>query len=115
MQPAVIQHIDADPARCGGKPCIAGTRIRVWDIHIWHHLGGQSPEEIVAQFPQLTVADVHAALTYYHDHRDELESQMRDAEKFVAQLEGQQGATKFSQLRDALIQNNHGGDSVSPR
>ena len=27
-----VQHIEIDPAKCGGKPCIAGTRIRVWDV-----------------------------------------------------------------------------------
>ena len=56
------EHIEMDPAKCGGKPCIAGTRIRVWDIHVWHNLRGQSPEQIITEFPQLSLADVHAAL-----------------------------------------------------
>ncbi len=33
-----------------------------------------SPDEIVHQYPTITVADVHAALAYYWDHRDELEA-----------------------------------------
>ncbi len=57
-----VQHIESVPGKCGGKPCIADTRIRVWDIHVWHNLRGQSPEQIVAAFPQLSLADVYAAL-----------------------------------------------------
>lgn len=70
-------HIETDPQKCGGRPCIAGTRIRVQDIYVWHELQGQSPEEIVTDFKQLTLADVHAALTYYHDHREAIEAEVR--------------------------------------
>jgi len=80
------RHIRTDPAVCGGKPCIAGTRIRVWDVHVWHDLRGMTPEEIVGEFPQLTIADVHAALMYYHDNRTLLEQQDRQARERVDQL-----------------------------
>ena len=80
------RHIAMDSAVCGGKPCIAGTRIRVWDIHVWHDLQGMMPEEIVAEFPQITIADVHAALTYYHDNRELLEEQNRRAQELVDTL-----------------------------
>ena len=80
------QHIEVKPDVCGGKPCVAGTRIRVWDIHVWHDLRGMTPEEIVAEFPQVTVADVHASLTYYHDNRGLLEQQDRNAEELVEKL-----------------------------
>jgi uncharacterized protein (DUF433 family) len=86
MEFASTQHIEARPEVNGGKPCIAGTRIRVWDIHVWHNLQGQSPEEIVAEFSQLSVADVHAALAFYHDNRDALETQNRQAEERVQRL-----------------------------
>ena len=81
-----MPRITSTPGVCGGKPCIAGTRIRVQDIHIWHELQGQSADEIVSQFPQLTMGDVYAALSYFWDHRDEIELQMADAETFVAAL-----------------------------
>lgn len=76
-------HIEIRPGICGGKPCVAGTRIRVQDIRAWHELQGLSADEIVAQYPQLTLADVHAALTYFHDHRDEILRQIRESENFV--------------------------------
>ncbi len=83
------RHINADVRVCGGKPCVTGTRIRVWDIHVWHDFQGMTPEEIVAEFSQLSVADVHAALTYYHDNRELLEEQNRQAEELADGLRGQ--------------------------
>lgn len=79
-------HIARTPGICGGKPCIAGTRIRVQDVYVWYELRGQSVDQIVAEFPQLTHADVHAALAYFWDHREEILANMRAADEFVAQL-----------------------------
>src|SRR5690242_19537300 len=77
MDQLLSSHVESKPHVCGGKPCVAGTRIRVQDIYVWHELQGRSADEIVADFPQLTLADVHAALAYYFDHKDELDRQMR--------------------------------------
>jgi uncharacterized protein (DUF433 family) len=86
MQPTAVNHIETTPGVCGGNPWIAGTRIRVEDIVVWHELQGKSPNEIVADFPQLSLADVHAALTYYFDHRDEIRRQMREAREYTAKM-----------------------------
>ena len=93
-----LEHIECHPGRCGGKPCIAGTRIRVWDIHVWHDLRGRSPGEIVADFPQMTLADVHAALAYYHDHREELSRQMEEAEERARLLQAESGPSLLSRV-----------------
>ena len=58
------QRIERTPGVCGGKPRIAGHRIRVQDIAAWHEFQGMSPDQIVAGYPQLSLADVHAALAY---------------------------------------------------
>jgi uncharacterized protein (DUF433 family) len=79
----LVEHIVSTPGTCGGRPRIAGSRIRVQDIVVWHEAHGLSPDEIVSQFPGLTLADVYAALMYYHDHREEIRQHMRDAEAFV--------------------------------
>jgi len=97
-----IQHIEVDPNKCGGKPCVAGTRIRVWDIHVWHNLRGQSPEQIISDFPQLSLADVHAALAYYFDHREEIQRQAQEDDEFVARMKREQGVTKFDLLKQRL-------------
>jgi uncharacterized protein (DUF433 family) len=99
MSSNIVEHIESRPGRCGGKPCVAGTRIRVWDIHVWHDLRGWSPAEIVTQFPQLTLGDVYAALAYYHDHREEIEEQMRQADEFVEQMRAAAGPSLLDRLR----------------
>jgi uncharacterized protein (DUF433 family) len=68
MKATLADHIEVTPGICGGRPCISGHRIRVQDIVAWHESQGQSPDEIVARFPQLSLADVHAALAFYFDH-----------------------------------------------
>ncbi len=85
-KPAVTRHVESRPGVCGGKPCVAGTRIRVQDVMVWHELQGLTADEIVAQFPQLTLADVHAALAYYHDHREEIRREIRDGEELVSAM-----------------------------
>jgi len=103
MSSSTAEHVDVKPGRCGGKPCIAGTRIRVWDIHVWHELRGLSPAEIVTQFPQLTLADVYAALAYYHDHREEIQQQMREADELVEQMKAQSGPSLIERMRERDI------------
>jgi uncharacterized protein (DUF433 family) len=111
----IAEHIERRPGVCGGKPCVKGTRIRVWDIHVWHDLRGQSPEEIAAAYPPLSLADVHAALAYYLDHRDAIEKEMKEAEALVARLQAKQGPTRFSKLRDQLSKDQDAeSDQVSP-
>ena len=81
-----IQHITKTPGVCGGRACIAGHRIRVMDIVVWHELRGYTPDEIVAMFPGITLADVYAAMAYYFDHRDEIDQEFRSDEEAVHDL-----------------------------
>jgi uncharacterized protein (DUF433 family) len=82
-------HIEVTPGTCGGKPRIAGTRIRVQDIVIWHERLGLSADEICSQYPQVNLAAVYAALAYYHDHRDEIDRQMEQGQALVEELKRQ--------------------------
>jgi uncharacterized protein (DUF433 family) len=79
-------RITRNHAVCGGRVCIAGHRVRVLDVVVWHEHQGMSPDEIVTQVPSLTLADVHAALAYYFDHMEEIQEEMRaersEAEEF---------------------------------
>jgi len=68
---------------CGGKACIAGHRVRVMDIVIWHELMGKTGDEIVSEFPSLSLSDVYAALTYYFDHVDEIREDMRNEDEIA--------------------------------
>ena len=84
MRAMAKEHVKITPGIGGGKPHIAGHRIRVMDIVLWHNKLGWSPDEIVSQFPQLMLADVYAALTYYWDHKKEIETEIRRAEEVEA-------------------------------
>lgn len=59
QQPRIV----INPEVCGGRPIVAGTRIRVVDI-LDMLAGGASEMEILADFPALTDADIRASLTY---------------------------------------------------
>jgi uncharacterized protein (DUF433 family) len=57
-----------------GRPCIDGTRHRVIDIVADHVAHGYSAAQIVLHYPDLTPAQVHAALTYYYDHQEAMDA-----------------------------------------
>jgi uncharacterized protein (DUF433 family) len=84
-----VEHIESTPGTCGGRPRIAGTRIRVQDVVVWHERLGQSADEIVSRHPHLSLAGVYAALAYYHDHRAEIDGQMQAGEDRVEELRRQ--------------------------
>ena len=52
---------------------------------------GMTPEEIVLEYPHLTLAQIHAALAYYHVNRDEIEADLAQEEASALQLEHQLG------------------------
>lgn len=77
------EHIEVTPGVAGGRPHIAGHRVRVQDVVVWHDALGLSPEEILARCPGLGLADVYAALTYYHDHADEIRQHIEQDDAFA--------------------------------
>jgi uncharacterized protein (DUF433 family) len=77
MAASTTERITKTPGVCGGRACIAGHRVRVLDIAIWREQQGLTPDEIVSQIPSITLADVHAALAYYYDHREEIQDEIR--------------------------------------
>ena len=76
-------HVESTPDTCGGAPRIAGTRIRVSQIVLLTE-SGTSPDEIVTSYPHLSLADVYAALAYYHDHRKLIDAEIREGEQAYA-------------------------------
>jgi len=87
------EHIVSTPDTCGGKPRIAGTRIRVKDIVVWHERMGMSPEEIVSEWSHLTLGDVYSALSYYDDNRARIDAEIKTEEEFAAELEAKTSLT----------------------
>ncbi len=106
--PVISEHIVATPGISGGKPRIAGHRITVQNVAIWHERGGMTPDEIVAEHHGITLADVHAALAYYWDHVEEIRASIQAEEEFAEQLR----AESPSLVEEKLRERNAGGDSL---
>ena len=68
--------ITKTPGVYGGKARIDGHRVRVQDIVTDYEWNGLSPDEICQQYPSITLAHVHAALSYYYEHRDEIQADL---------------------------------------
>ncbi|MGL4513896.1 MAG: DUF433 domain-containing protein [Lacipirellulaceae bacterium] len=100
MEPTLLApHVDSHPDKCGGKPCVAGTRVRVWDVatHVEHF--GETPDQVLHAYPHLSLADVYGAMAYYWDHREEIEQQMKEADAFVEKMMRESGPSLFDQVR----------------
>jgi uncharacterized protein (DUF433 family) len=110
MSRTLTQHIEIRQNLDGqDRAFIVGTRIRVQDIYVDSEVHGKSPEEIIADLPQLSLAQVHAALSYYFDHRDEILHELREDEQFVALMKQRTGPGPLERkLRDESA-----GDAVS--
>jgi uncharacterized protein (DUF433 family) len=96
------EKIVSTPGTCGGKPRLAGHRIKVADVAIWYERMGLSPDEIVSDWPSLTLSDVHAALAYYYDHREQIDADIREGEEFVEQYRAGQPSI-FEKVRQRRL------------
>lgn len=88
-----IAHIELRAGVRGERAYIAGHRVRVQDIVLWNE-EGLSADEIVARVPSITLADVHAALAYYYDHREEMDGQIQADHSFASETERSDPGTR---------------------
>lgn len=93
------EHIEVTPGVAGGKPRIAGHRITVHTIAVWHEHLGSTADEIAATY-DLTLADVYAALAYYFDHRAEIDRDIDASNAFVETLRQQTPSKLTQKLHD---------------
>ena len=88
--------ITQSPDVCGGRPRISGTGVSVHRIVGWYKLGW-APEEIADRMGHISVAQVHAALAYYHANQQAMEAQIAADEAEADRLEAEQRALRPSQ------------------
>jgi len=69
--------IDASSDLRGGRPCVAGTGVTVRRVVQWYRLG-HSPEDIADRIGHLSLAQVYAALAYYHANRNAVEADLEE-------------------------------------
>ena len=65
------EHITIEPAKRGGKPCIRGLRITVYDV-LDYLASGMTEQEILDDFPDLTLEDIKACLAFAADREPKL-------------------------------------------
>jgi uncharacterized protein (DUF433 family) len=83
MVVAPINHICVDER---GVAYIAGTRIKVRHIIVERNDWHKSPEEIQKEYPSVSLAQVYAALAYYFDHSDRIDTEIAEADEFAEQM-----------------------------
>ncbi len=71
-----IDLIASDPNVRGGRPCIAGTGVRVLDIAAAMIFHDQTPDDIATAY-DLSLAQVYAALAYYYAHKADIDADIR--------------------------------------
>ncbi len=67
------KHITMEPGKMGGKPCIRGMRITVYDV-LDYLASGMTVDEILSDFPDLTREDIQAVLAFAADRERKLVS-----------------------------------------
>ena len=73
------------PGVCGARPCIAGTRMPVRSIAIWHNMGN-SPNEIARQVGYLSLAQIDSALAWYFANKTEVDQEIEDEDREATRL-----------------------------
>jgi len=92
------EHIALDER---GVPLIGETTMKVVELVTAQMAYGWSPDELLFQFPHLTLGQIHSALAYYWDHRDELDRDMARRLAYADALrEGAQPTPLHARLRE---------------
>lgn len=98
---SLSDHVVESQDVCGGKPRLAGTRVRVQDVALLSESGGLSPDQIAREFT-LTLAQVHAALAYYFDHIEQIRKDIAEQDLFVATFQHENPSRLASKTRRDL-------------
>lgn len=83
MSTAAVTHIEIDEC---GVAWVSGANTKVIEVVMDKLAYGWNPEEIHFQHPTLSLAQIHAALTYYYDHQSELDAEIMRQLKEVEAL-----------------------------
>ena len=89
-----------------GIAWIAGTKVKVTEVVLDKIAYGSSPEEIHFQHPNLSLAQIHGALTYYYENQDKLDEQIKrgldESDSLAAQVSDAEFRRKLLHLKRPL-------------
>ena len=88
MDSLIVQktHIARDEGICGGHPRIAGTRLKVQHIALEYEYLGWAPDQICDAHPEIGLAEIHTAISYYYEHKNEIDEAIRQDREFAEQM-----------------------------
>ena len=99
MSTVTYPHIEQ---RQNGTLYIAGTPYKVRQIALDHIAYHWDPDDIQREHPQLTLGQIHAALSYYYDHKAELDREIEEGLALAEELRAKQGeSTLIAKARAA--------------
>ncbi len=99
MSTIAYPHIEI---RENGRPYIQGTGFKV-RILVEEYLSGMRPEDMEREHPPLTLSQIHGALTYYYDHKAEMDKEIEELDRFEEELRSQfEKSAVTEQLRRAM-------------
>lgn len=78
--------------KANGAPVIDGTRITVAHVAL-DHRAGRTAEQMIADYPSLSLGQVYSALAYYYDHQDEIDRYVEERDRSIAEMRATQGQT----------------------
>ena len=79
-------YIVQDEGICGGQPRIVDTRLKVQLIALEYDRLGWTPDQICDAHPGITLAQVHAAISHYYDHKEDIDRTIREDQEFAERL-----------------------------
>ena len=85
-QIAQDNYVVQEEGICGGRPIIAGTRLKIQHIALEYEYLGWSPDQICDAHPGIGLAEVHAAISYYYAHKDEIDRTIQEDREFADTL-----------------------------
>jgi uncharacterized protein (DUF433 family) len=98
-KPVGLDHlIEIREGALGPKAMIAGHRIRVRDVAVWHEDMGMSVDQILENYPQLSLEKVYAALAYYYANKGAIRAKMAEDEQFVRNLRANTPPSKLETI-----------------
>jgi uncharacterized protein (DUF433 family) len=87
-----------------GVPLIAGTTMKVVELVMAQIAYGWSPEELYFQHPYLTMSQIHSALAYYWEHKEELDADIERRSQYAEKLRQESGPSPLAmRLRDQAL------------
>jgi uncharacterized protein (DUF433 family) len=93
-------HVEVVESRSGPRAVIRGTRVGV-DVVVGYARAGYAPAQIASEIlPHLTLAQVYDALSYFHDHPDEIEGTLAShaVDVWQRQMRERLGNTAYARL-----------------